>query len=57
MYEGHRKIKKNVTLGFNRYRKYQGGIENIRKVSEMTEGYWKYTKGIEKLRKRNTGFQ
>ena len=64
MYERYQKIKKNLTLGFNRvseisrgYRKYPETIENIKRVSEMTVGYQKCVKGIEKLKKRNTGFQ
>ena len=45
------KIKKNVTLGFNRvskisrgYRKYYKGIGNEGRVSEMYEGYRKIKK-------------
>jgi hypothetical protein len=71
MYEGYQKIKKNLIMGFNRvseiskrYQKYWDGIGNIRRVSEMYEGYrkikktkhWvsigyrKYPEGIENIR-------
>ena len=53
MYEGYQKIKKNLTLGFNRvseiargYRKYQEGIGNDGRVSEILGGYRKCTKSI-----------
>ena len=55
MYEGYRKIKKTkrwVSIG---YRKYSEGIENIKRVSEMYEGYRKCTKGIGKLKKLTLG--
>ena len=53
MYEGYGKIKKNITLGFNRvskiargYRKYDKGIRNEGRVSEMYEGYRKIKKNL-----------
>ena len=52
-------VHKNTVhlIGNIEYQKYPEGIENIRRVSEMTEGYLKCIKGIEKLKKQNTGFQ
>ena len=57
MYKGYQKIKKTkqwVSIG---YRIQPEGMENIRRVSERLEGYWKCMKDIGKLKKLNAGFQ
>ena len=48
--KGIEKLEKRNT-GFQ-YQKYSEGIENIRRVSEMSVGYWKCLKGMENFLKK-----